>query len=75
MKVENILSKLISYPSISETSNLDIINFISDYLNKLDISSKKIMHYLYLTRFKFTKITRKFSQVNLRYRIKRLLKL
>ena len=43
MKVENILSKLISYPSISETSNLDIINFISDYLNKLDISSKKIM--------------------------------
>ncbi len=42
MNSEKLLSKLISYPTISETSNKEIIDFISSYLLRFGIKSKKI---------------------------------
>ncbi len=42
MEFESILSKLISFQTISETSNLDMVNFISNYFNELGIKTKRI---------------------------------
>ncbi len=69
---------LAKYPFDSLNMNKEYLHLFFELNNEKNekvISSNKIMHYLFLTRFKFTKLTRKFSQVNLRYRIKRLLRL
>lgn len=42
MKQIQILEKLISYKTISETSNLDLAEFIIKFLDKFDVKSKKI---------------------------------
>ena len=36
MNLDQIFSKLISFPTISENSNKELANFIIDYLNKMD---------------------------------------
>ena len=40
MNLEQIFSKLISFPTISENSNKELINFIIDYLNKHGLKAK-----------------------------------
>jgi acetylornithine deacetylase len=42
MKIEKLISKLISYKTISEYENISLLNFISKYLENYDISSKII---------------------------------
>ena len=40
--MEDILKKLIEYPTISESSNINLMNYIDDYLKKFDIKGKLI---------------------------------
>ena len=40
--MEDILKKLIEYPTISESSNINLISFIDNYLKKFDIKGKLI---------------------------------
>jgi len=42
MNLDQIFSKLISFPTISENSNKELANFIIDYLNKIGLKAKKI---------------------------------
>ncbi len=42
MKLEQILAKLISYKSISETKNIDLANFIIIFLKNLGLKAQKI---------------------------------
>ena len=41
-EVENILSKLVSFPTISRTSNEKLINYVSDYLSNYGVTYKRI---------------------------------
>ncbi len=40
--MEDILKKLIEYPTISESSNINLMSYIDDYLKKFDIKGKLI---------------------------------
>ena len=40
--MEDILKKLIEYPTISESSNVNLMSYIDDYLKKFDIKGKLI---------------------------------
>ena len=40
--MEDILKKLIEYPTISESSNINLMNYIDNYLKKFDIKGKLI---------------------------------
>ena len=42
MQIEKLISKLISYKTISENENISLLKFISKYLNKYNVSSKII---------------------------------
>ena len=42
MQIEKLISKLISYKTISENENISLLNFISEYLSKYNVSSKII---------------------------------
>ena len=42
MNLDQIFSKLISFPTISENSNKELANFIIDYLNKIGLKAKKL---------------------------------
>ena len=35
--MEDILKKLIEYPTISESNNIDLMNYIDSYLKKFDV--------------------------------------
>jgi glycosyltransferase involved in cell wall biosynthesis len=68
--------ELKKYPFNSENMNkeyLELFNLLvaDKSLNKIQIN--KIYQRLYLLRFKLSKFTRKFSQVNIRTRIKKIL--
>ena len=42
MKTLELLKQLIAFPTVSKDSNLDLIEFIEDYLRKLEIPSTRV---------------------------------
>ncbi|MDC3091021.1 acetylornithine deacetylase [Rickettsiales bacterium] len=42
MKIEKLIAKLISYKTISESENISLLNFITEYLDSYNVSSKII---------------------------------
>ena len=48
MNLNQILSKLISFETISETSNDEIASFIINFLNSYGIKSEKIKYVFFL---------------------------
>ena len=40
--MEDILKKLIEYPTISESNNIDLMNYIDSYLKKFNVKGKLI---------------------------------
>jgi len=75
---EKYINNLKSYQFDSENMNKEYLELFESLVLEKKESSKNLKTFkkvFYLLRFKFRKLTRNFSQVNLRIRIKKLLKI
>ena len=75
---EKYIKKLEDYQFDSENMNMEYLELFESLVSKKREQSANVKTFkknYYLLRFKFRKLTRNFSQVNLRIRIKKLLKI
>ena len=75
---EKYVNKLESYQFDSQNMNKEYLELFESLVLKKKEESKNLKTHkkaFYLFRFKIRKLTRNFSQVNLRIRIKKLLKI